>query len=166
MCAWSYSIFKILFTEEYWGGYISAPYLFMAPLLQMLFQVACNQFLIIKKTWPNMLILFGGALINIVLNFVLIPELGIEGASIATLSGYIAVNIVCVFVLKKMELMVVSRRLIWSVIVISLYLVIWRSIVLTSTLICTGIAFLVLAVYLLMYKNEIKQLSDNLRGFR
>ena len=109
MCAWSYSIFKILFTEEYWGGYISAPYLFMAPLLQMLFQVACNQFLIIKKTWPNMLILFGGALINIVLNFVLIPELGIEGASIATLSGYIAVNIVCVFVLKKMELMVCNR---------------------------------------------------------
>lgn len=52
ICAWSDPIFKIVFTKEYWGGYISAPYLFMAPLLQMLFQVAGNQFLIIKKPGP------------------------------------------------------------------------------------------------------------------
>ena len=57
ICAWSYPIFKLLFTEQYLSGYISAPYLFMAPLLQMLFQVAANQFLVVKKTWPNMLIL-------------------------------------------------------------------------------------------------------------
>ena len=42
ICAWSYIIFKILFTEEYLSGYIIVPYLFLAPLLQMLFQVAAN----------------------------------------------------------------------------------------------------------------------------
>ena len=49
----------------------------------MLFQVIGNQFLVVKKTWPSMLILTFGALVNIVLNFWLIPTLGIEGASIA-----------------------------------------------------------------------------------
>lgn len=166
ICAWSDPIFKILFTKEYWGGYISAPYLFMAPLLQMLFQVAGNQFLIIKKTWPNMLILFGGALLNLALNFVLIPQLGIEGASIATLSGYIAVNIVCMLALKKMELMVISKRLVCSVILIFLYMVIWRRMLLTSSLIGTGMAFFVLAVYLILYKREIKQLLKGLRRIR
>lgn len=52
VCAWSYMIFKIVFTQEYMSGFISAPYLFMAPLLQMLFQVSCNQFLVIKKLGP------------------------------------------------------------------------------------------------------------------
>lgn len=113
-----------------------------------------------------MLILFGGALLNLALNFVLIPQLGIEGASIATLSGYIAVNIVCMFALKKMELMVISKRLLCSAILIFLYMVIWRRMFLTSSLIGTGMAFFVLAVYLLLYKNEIKQLLNGLRRNR
>lgn len=78
-------IYQLIFTGEYVKGYIVAPYLFLAPLLQMLFQVASNQFLIIKKTWPNIFILAGGAVVNIVLNIVLIPKIGIEGAAIASL---------------------------------------------------------------------------------
>lgn len=42
ICAWSYGLFKLLFKPEYFSGYIVAPYLFLAPLLQMLFQVAAN----------------------------------------------------------------------------------------------------------------------------
>ncbi len=42
-------IFKLLFRGVYVEGYIVSPYLFLAPLLQMLFQVAANQFLVIKK---------------------------------------------------------------------------------------------------------------------
>ena len=78
ICAWSYLIFNILFTDKYLTGYVVAPYLFLAPLLQMLFQVACNQFLVIKKTWPNMLILSSGVVINIVINYFLIPVLGLS----------------------------------------------------------------------------------------
>ena len=95
ICAWSHPIFKILFTEEYLSGYIAAPYLFFAPLLQMLFQIAANQFLVVKKTWPNLLILSSGAIINIIVNYFLIPVLGIEGASMATLLGYVVSDIIC-----------------------------------------------------------------------
>ena len=79
MCALSYGIFKVLFTELYLPGYIIAPYLFLAPLLQMLYQVIANQFLVIKKTWPSMLILSCGAILNIFLNLFLIRIIGIEG---------------------------------------------------------------------------------------
>ena len=111
VCAWSSFLFKLLFPEQYYLGYIVAPYLFMAPLMQMLFQVACNQFLVIKKTWPNILILSTGAAVNILINLSLIPALGIEGASIATLLGYIVSDIACVIVLCNMKLMMVLKSL-------------------------------------------------------
>ena len=40
ICAISYPFYISIFTEQYLSGYIVAPYLFLAPLLQMLFQVA------------------------------------------------------------------------------------------------------------------------------
>ncbi|EOS43389.1 hypothetical protein C810_03877 [Lachnospiraceae bacterium A2] len=163
ICAWSYPIFKVLFTEEYLSGFISAPYLFLAPLLQMLFQVACNQFLVVKRTWPNMLILSSGAVINILLNLTLIPRLGIEGASIATLSGYIAANIICLIVLCKMKLMIVSKRLLLSVFFIISYMILWRKCFIVKTVVGTVVAAIIFITYLFMYKIEIKQLMNGLR---
>lgn len=126
ICAWSYGIYRVLFVEEYLSGYIVAPYLFLAPLLQMLFQVACNQFLVIKKTWPNMLILSAGAVINVIINLVLIPVLGIEGAAIATLMGYVVSDIVCIIVLHRMKLMVISGRFLAASGVAAVFLILWR----------------------------------------
>lgn len=132
ICAWSYGIYRVLFVEEYLSGYIVAPYLFLAPLLQMLFQVACNQFLVIKKTWPNMLILSAGAVINVIINLVLIPVLGIEGAAIATLMGYVVSDIVCIIVLCRMQLMVISGRFLAASGVAAVFLILWRLIFSTS----------------------------------
>lgn len=126
ICAWSYGIYRVLFVEEYLSGYIVAPYLFLAPLLQMLLQVADNQFLVIKKTWPNMLILSVGAVINVIINLVLIPVLGIEGAAIATLMGYVVSDIVCVIVLCRMQLMVISGRFLAASGVSAAFLLLWR----------------------------------------
>mgnify|MGYP002704527992 FL=1 len=78
----------------------------------MLFHVACNQFLIVKKTWPNLFILSGGAFINILLNFFLIPKIGIEGAAIATLVGYAVSDIIAIIVLFKIKLMIINCRFI------------------------------------------------------
>ena len=163
ICAWSFPIFKVLFTEEYLSGFISAPYLFLAPLLQMRFQVACNQFLVVKRTWPNMLILSSGAVINILLNLTLIPRLGIEGASIATLSGYIVANIVCLIVLCNMKLMIVSKRLLLSVFFIMAYMILWRNCFMVKTVVGTGLAVIIFIIYLVMYKIEIKQVINGLR---
>lgn len=155
VCALSYPAFKVLFNEQYLSGYIIAPYLFLAPLLQMLFQVIGNQFLVIKKTWPTMIILSCGACSNILINYLLIPLLGIEGASIATLSGYIISNIVCAVVLIKKELMFVEKRFLLATSCMVLYFIIWR-LFFNNNLIIGLIVAIVMALYFsFLYKEEL-----------
>lgn len=163
VCAWSYMIFKIVFTQEYMSGFISAPYLFMAPLLQMLFQVSCNQFLVIKKTWPNMLILSAGAVVNVILNFYLIPIVGIEGASVATLFGYLVSDVICVVVLVRIDLMKVSKRFLVATIVMIIYFILWRMFFTVHWLSGTMLAMGVSICYGMMYRKDLTALITNLK---
>ncbi len=163
VCAWSYQLFRWLFPEEYLAGYIAAPYLFLAPLMQMLFQVAANQFLIIKKTLPSMLILLSGAIINIIINMFLIPVLGIEGASIATLMGYVVSDIVCVIVLCRKKLMVLRGRFIGASFVMVAYIVLWRFLFPDRTLAGTVAAIMLTAIMILLYKQDIHNLIHMLK---
>lgn len=160
ICAWSYLIFKILFVGEYVDGYIIAPYLFLAPLLLMLYQVASNQFLVIKKTWPNMLFLSVGAIINIGINFKLIPILGIEGASIATLIGYIVSNIICVIVLIKMKLMVLSERFVIAASTMAAFMIVWRLFFSTNIEIGTIGAVIATLIYVSLYRRDLEKVFD------
>lgn len=158
ICAWSYLIFNILFTDKYFTGYVVAPYLFLAPLLQMLFQVACNQFLVIKKTWPNMLILSSGVVINIVINYFLIPVLGIEGAAIATLLGYVVSDVICVVVLCKMKLMVINFKFVLATIIMMIYIIAWRLMFSNKILIGTISAIIVSIIMIFLYREDLKRL--------
>ena len=158
VCAWSYILFKILFSAEYLEGYIVAPYLFLAPLLQMLFQVIANQFLVVKKTWPNLFILISGAAINVVINYFLIPVWGIEGASIATLVGYIVSDIICVIVLCRMQLMVVSKRFGLATIVFLLYMVAWRFLFCDKAILGTFFALVCATIMFLLYRDDCMNL--------
>ena len=164
ICAWSRFIFKWLFTEQYISGYIVAPYLFLAPLLQMLFQVACNQFIVIKKTWPNMFILSAGAIINILLDYTLIPVLGIEGASIATLCGYVVSDIICVIVLCRMKLMFIEVRFIKAAFSMLVYIIIWRFWFSTDPIIGSLFAFILLLVMIGLYKEEWEIIHEKIRN--
>lgn len=158
VCAWSYWIFKLLFTEQYFNGYIVAPYLFFAPLLQMLFQVAANQFLVIKKTWPNILILSTGAVINIVINYTLIPIIGIEGAALATLLGYVISDSICVIILYKLNLMTIRSEFLWAIIVIVVYLFCWRLFFYNNIVFGTLMAITVSTVFVFLYRLDLKKL--------
>ncbi len=155
ICAWSYVLFHILFPERYLSGFIIAPYLFLAPLLLMLFQVAATQFVIIKKTWPNMLILSVGAFFNVVLNKILIPLLGIEGAAIATLSGYLVAVAILVIVLLKLNLIVVNNRFLLITFSLIIYFLIWRLFVSTHFLLANIMAILFTVLCIYFYKKEL-----------
>ena len=126
VCVVSRPLYAFLFPPEYMAGYIISPYLFLAPLLQMLFQVAANQFIVVKRTWPNMLILSSGAVLNVLLNLLLIPAIGIEGAALATLAGYFISDVICMFVLCKMRLMRVSVRFCAAVLLTGVFMLMWR----------------------------------------
>ncbi len=163
ICAWSSMIFRELFRDDYYYGFISAPYLFLAPLLLMLYQVIGNQLLVVKKTWPSLIILSSGALINVVLNYYLIPVLGIEGASIATLSGYIVTVIVCMIVLSRMRLFVISKRCIVSAIAEIIYIILWRFLFSESTVWGTGMAVIITMLFAMLYKKEVRMVFRRLK---
>ena len=163
MSALSYTIFKILFVGDYTQGYVVAPYLFLAPLLQMLFQVAVNQFLVVKKTWPIPLILACGAALNVGLNFLLIPVLGIEGAAMATLLGYVvSVIIVCV-VLSRMKLFVPTKRFIIVSAVMAIFLVGWRMFFRESILIGTIFAIVGSIICTMLYRDDLLALYRGIK---
>lgn len=155
----AYPIYDLLFTKEYVSGYIVAPYLFMAPLMQMLFQVAANQFLVVKKTWPNVFILGVGALVNVIINLALIPVLGIEGAAVATLLGYVISDIICVVVLIRMKLMVVSKRFILAALIMVGFIIQWRVFTQGLVWLNLAVAVVITAVYFGMYKSDLKGLK-------
>lgn len=163
IAAFSYFLYHLLFAGDYVEGFIVAPYLFLAPLLQMLFQVAANQFLVVKKTWPNMLILSGGAAANILLNFLLIPRIGIEGAAIATLCGYIISDLVCCLVLIRMKLMKIRTRFLLSCLLLLLSLLIWRIFFHRNVFLGLAEAVLCASLYLFLYREDIGML---LRGMK
>ncbi|MBR0119156.1 MAG: polysaccharide biosynthesis C-terminal domain-containing protein, partial [Eubacterium sp.] len=164
VCALSYPLFKLLFGEEYLAGYTVAPYLFLAPLLQMLFQVGANQFLVIKKTWPNLFILSSGAVLNLIINLFLIPVLGIEGAALATLAGYIFTDIICVIVLCKMKLMVMPGRFMMASIIMAAFMVAWRFLFSDNWLIGVGIAVLVSGCMVLLYRGDVMALLRKIKN--
>lgn len=130
ICAICKVFYEILFTGDYVQGYIVSPYLFLAPLLLMLYQVASNQLLVIKKTLPGALILFIGALSNVGLNFLLIPTMGVEGAGLATLLGYVISVVLVVILLTYMDLIDVSRRFYTASLVMATFFFVWRTMLL------------------------------------
>ena len=162
ICVLSSTIFDILFTKQYQSGYIIAPYLFLAPLLQMLFQVAANQFLVVKKTWPNMFILFLGAAVNIAINYFLIPILGIEGASLATLMGYLIADSVCVIALYRMKLMVVEKRFILAVLGMVIFFVVWRMLIRKQMVLGLLFATILCLYFIILYRGEMIKLKEKI----
>jgi O-antigen/teichoic acid export membrane protein len=126
----------------------------------MLFQVAANQFIVVKKTWPNLFILSSGAVLNIIINYLLIPFLGIEGASIATLAGYVVSDIVCAIVLCRMKLLIISRRFVISCSIMIVFFLLWRLLFSNKIIIGTVACLVVTGSEIFMYKIEIEGLLN------
>lgn len=158
MAAISKEVFALLFSEEYLQGYIVMPYLFVAPLLLMLYQVVVNQFLVIKKTWPSVLLLFFGAVTNVVLNATLIPMIGIEGAAIGTFMGYVVSIVGVIIVLSRMKLVCVSVRFYLCTALFGGFWILWRLFLLDRMIVNLLMAIVVIGIYVYLYRDDLRPL--------
>lgn len=156
-------LFSALFPGDYAEGVASVPYLFLAPLLLMLYQVAINQLLVLKKTWPSLFLLAGGAGLNVVLNLILIPILGIEGASVATLAGYVLTNASALIVLSMMGQLAMSKRFYISVGVFAVFFLIWRFILYGEVFALSGMWLVLCCAYACLYRAELEALARKLK---
>lgn len=165
ICALSPIVYKIIFTTEYFQGYLISPYLFMSPLMQMLYQVISNQFLVVKKTWPSFFILSSSAIINVILNFILIRILGIEGAAISTLAGFSFSVVLTSIVLNKMDLFKYSIKFIFAFMLMVIYFMVWRLKLRLNVIGSFFTALLYTIILLIVYYNELVKLIDFKRIF-
>lgn len=152
-------IFNYLFPVTYSEGQAVVPYLYLSPLLLMLFQVAGNQFLIIKKSYWATISLSLDAVINVILNNLLIKSLGVEGAAIATLIGYIVSIIMVCVITSHMKIMRISNRFLLCSAIVIMYLIICRSFAGNNILYQGVLSLISIILYLLIYIKEIRKLS-------
>ncbi len=166
ICSISYFVYKLFFVGDYVLGYQVAPYLFFSPLVQMLFQIVVNQFIIIKKTWPNLILLSVGAIVNIFINLWLIPILGVEGAAIATLIGYIITLTLTIIVLNRLKLAEISHRFYIATVIMTLFLLIWRLFLRESTVISIILSVILIFTFIMLYKRDLMSLWSNIKASR
>jgi O-antigen/teichoic acid export membrane protein len=102
--------FPFLVGHTYMEGSIITPYLFLSPLLLMLSQILGTQLQVIKRPGLSTTIRSACAFLNVVLNFLLIPIMGIEGAAIATVSSYAVMTFLMAILTFKFDLFVLDRR--------------------------------------------------------
>jgi len=157
---------ELLFEEEYWESYICVPYLYLAPLLLMLFQIGTNQFLVIKKTWPNVIILSFGAALNIGFNFWLIPIIGIEGASIATFAGYFVSILLCVIVLKKYNIFCINYKTVLIPLVFIVFFIIMRLNSFSKYYLNIPIAVIYLVFLIILFRKDLSNLYKRKKNYK
>lgn len=156
-------IYEMFFTGDYVSGYIVSPYLFCAPLMQMLFYVASDQLLIIKRSWPITVMLAIGAVVNVGLNYILIPMIGIEGAAIATMLGYAVSLAVCLIVIHKVELLKISSKCYLLMASFAVFIILWRFV---GENLVFGCIYIILfaACFFALYKNVLVSFVSGIRN--
>jgi O-antigen/teichoic acid export membrane protein len=153
-------IFNFLFTGEYVKGIIVFPYLFISPLFLMLFQIAGNQFLVVKKSYIITVSLLIGAVVNIFLNFILIKYYGVKGCALATFLGYFISLLIIMIASRKQMLMAFSKKLLTS---IGLVLVFLGILFLDYQSVSNTVSILFIIVILLFYHRDLLYIIKSLR---
>ena len=84
-------LFTKIMADSYYDSWQFIPFLIMATSFSCLVSFLGSVYMVEKKSVLNFLTTAAGAVINIVLNFTLIPTLGANGAALATFASYFTV---------------------------------------------------------------------------
>ena len=92
------------------------------------------------------------------INAVLIPLIGIEGAAIGTFMGYVVSIIAVIVVLEKMHLVQISRKFLICVVLFAVYGIIWRFLLIEHIITALMASGMLILIYAIFYKKELLQL--------
>jgi O-antigen/teichoic acid export membrane protein len=88
-------------TEDFLSGWSVIPIIALSGLLAGIFQIFVNVIFLVKETRYITYINIVAASSNVLLNILLIPSYGIEGAAISTLISYFLMIVLCIYVSMK-----------------------------------------------------------------
>lgn len=94
-------ILQIFTTTKFLSGEIIIPFIALGSIFGGLFQICIYIVHLVKKTYLTIRLLTISAVLNIVLNIILIPRMGIIGAAIATLISYGILGLLTLMVTRK-----------------------------------------------------------------
>lgn len=97
----SETILNILFGSEYVAAAFALKILSLGILMQVLIKINNAVFIGSANTKVMMKFLIVGSIVNIILNVVLIPRLGITGAAIALVSSFFVILLISIIALNK-----------------------------------------------------------------
>jgi O-antigen/teichoic acid export membrane protein len=91
----------ILTTDDFLSGWFVIPIIAFSGLLAGIFQIFVNTMLLIKETKTTTYINIVAAVSNVLVNLLLIPSIGIVGASLSTLFSYFLMAVLCMHISLK-----------------------------------------------------------------
>jgi len=171
-------ILQVLTTPEFVAGSTVVPFIALSGVIYGFYQISINIIYLVKKTKLALILLSTSAVLNIVLNIILIPRMGILGAAVATLIAYGVLFMLTLIVTRRylkfdMSIPFMLKSVFSSVIMaLCIWLINPESIVLVIVSIFVGI--LVYFGVLLLIKGLSKEeraffmnfLKDSLRKVR
>jgi O-antigen/teichoic acid export membrane protein len=86
----------IFTTEDFISGWVVIPVIAFSGLLAGVVQIFINTLFIVKKTKAQTYINISAAVLNLLLNVLIIPSVGIVGAALSTLVSYFLMAILCI----------------------------------------------------------------------
>ena len=161
----SSEIIRIFTSNAYYGASVVVPWIAFAYLLSGIYIYMLSGLIIAKNVYLQPIILLSSAVVNIVLNIILIPRFGMMGSAYATVFCYLIVAILTTFFAQKLYPINIewSRLAKVAVCAITIFflstLVKMPSLVLTVILKTTLISLLFVSLYFIGFfsKDEIGQ---------
>ncbi|SDN28325.1 polysaccharide biosynthesis C-terminal domain-containing protein [Acetanaerobacterium elongatum] len=118
-------ITRILVSKNFFDSWIYVPYLIVAIVFNCFGSFFASIYMAEKRNVMTMITTFSGAALNVVLNIILIPKFGANGASFATFASYFVVFVFrCIHSRKYLKVDVSWARLIISTTILILQAVI------------------------------------------
>ena len=153
------------------NGYLITPFIALSALLFGIYGIVSNMFILEKKTKIIGLIWIIAAILNLSLNILSVPYIGILGAAIATLFAYTIAFIITLFYLKNFKLEIDFLFIIKSIIssiFISFLIILINPEGILNVSIVVGISAIIYLISILLLKGirkeEIKFFKDILNN--
>jgi len=94
-------LLRIFTTQDFISGWLVIPIIALSGLLAGIVQIFVNTLLVVKKTKVPTYINFSAAILNVLINLLLIPLVGIVGAALSTLLSYFFMAALCTHISLK-----------------------------------------------------------------
>ncbi len=169
---------RIVFGLEYTQGYTALVILAISYLMLSLTHVYSNNLLTIKKTKLVSLLVFISTFIVILLNFLLVPKYGINGAAIATITAtfvFLVLIIISSYVIMRLQPInkIFIKSLIAGILTIVLFIYLYKILsinflILVILILLTFIFYLILLILFKCFSKDdislIKDIKNKLYG--